>query len=391
MQTQRYQRGSLSLVKRTSKPDTWVYRYYAAKNGRRVYKKQIVGTVVEFPKRKDAEKAVTQLRVDVNDGAAFAPINMEQLAAHYQRVELPSKAYSTQEGYKNYIEIHVLPKWGKHSLSAVKSVEVEAWLRGLKTVRGKLASPGTRTKIRNLMSAMFSHAIRYEWAARNPITAVRTSSKRLRTPDILAPEEFQALIQELPERARVIVLLAGTTGLRRGELIGLRWGDIDFKFGQADVTRSIWRNVEGDTKTEVSRRPVPLHRMVIDSLRAWRKESIFSSDSDFVFPSIEKNGAQPISPETILRRQIRPALKKLGITKRVGFHTFRHTLGTLLRQRGIDIKTAQELLRHANPRITMEIYQQAVSAERRKAQNRVVTGLIPAGLLQHPPAPSEGT
>lgn len=389
MQTQRYQRGSLSLLKRKSKPDTWVYRYYTDKNSRRVYKKQIVGTVVEFPKRKDAEKAVTQLRVDVNDGAAFAPMNMEQLAAHYQRVELPSKAYSTQEGYKNYIEIHVLPQWGKHSLSAVKSVEVEAWLRALKTSKGKLASPGTRTKIRNLMSAMFSHAIRYEWAARNPITAVRTSSKRLRTPDILAPEEFQALIEELPERARVIVLLAGTTGLRRGELIGLRWGDINFEFRQADVTRSIWRNVEGDTKTEVSRRPVPLHPIVIEALERWRKESLYSSDADFVFPSIEKNGAQPISPETILRRQIRPALKKLGITKQVGFHTFRHTLGTLLRQRGIDIKTAQELLRHANPRITMEIYQQAVSAERREAQNRVVTGLIPAGLLQHPSAPLE--
>jgi integrase len=390
MQTQRYQRGSLSLVKRKSKPDTWVYRYYAEDNGRRVYKKQIVGTVVEFPKRKDAEKAVAPLRVDVNDGAAFAPMNMDQLAAHYQVVELPSKAYSTQEGYKNYIAIHILPKWGKHSLSAVKSVEVEAWLRTLKTAKGKPASPGTRTKIRNLMSAIFSHAIRYEWAARNPITAVRTSSKRLRTPDILTPEEFQGLIQELPERARVIVLLAGTTGLRRGELIGLRWGDIDFDAAQADVMRSVWRNIEGDTKTEVSRRPVPLHPIVMEALKDWRKESLYSADADFVFPSIEKNGTQPISPETILRRQIRPTLKKLGITKQVGFHTFRHTLGTWLRQRGIDIKTAQELLRHANPRITMAIYQQAVSAERRDAQNRVVAGLIPAGVLQHPSAPSEG-
>ena len=191
-------------------------------------------------------------------------------------------------------------------------------------------------------------------------------------------------------RPLVIVLLAGTTGLRRGELIGLRWGDIDFESGQADVTRSIWRNVEGDTKTEVSRRPVPLHPIVIESLKEWRRESLYSSDADFIFPSVEKNGTQPISPETILRRQIRPALKKLGITKRIGFHTFRHTLGTLLRQRGIDIKTAQELLRHTNPRITMGIYQQAVSAERREAQNRVVAGLIPAGVLQHPSAPLEG-
>jgi len=391
MQAQRYQRGSLSLVKRKSKPDTWVFRYYMELNGRRVYKKQIVGTVVEFPKRKDAEKAVAQLRVDVNDGAAFAPMNIEQLAAHYQRVELPSKAYSTREGYKNYIALHILPRWGKHSLGAIKSVEVEGWLRTLKTARGRPASPGTRTKIRNLMSAMFSHAIRYEWAARNPITAVRSSSKRLRIPDILNAEEFQALVQELPMRARLVVLLAGSTGLRRGELIGLRWGDIDFLSGQADVTHSVWRNVEGDTKTEASRKPVPLPPIVIEELKLWRQESLYSADSDFVFPSVDKNGEQPISPETILKRQIRPALKKLGITKRVGYHTFRHTLATMLRQNGIDIKTAQELLRHANPRITMGIYQQAVSEEKMVAQNRVVAGLIPGGVLQHPSAPSETT
>jgi hypothetical protein len=101
MQAQRYQRGSLSLLKRKSKPDTWVFRYYVDQGSRRAYKKQIVGTVIEFPKRKDAEKAVAQLRVDVNEGAAFAPMNLEQLAAHYQRVELPIKAYSTREGYKN--------------------------------------------------------------------------------------------------------------------------------------------------------------------------------------------------------------------------------------------------------------------------------------------------
>ena len=103
MEAHRYQRGSLSLLKRKSQPDVWVYRYYADENGRRAYKKKIVGTVIEFPKRRDAEKVVAQLRVDVNEGAAFAPMNLEQLVTHYKRVELPLKAYSTAEGYKNYL------------------------------------------------------------------------------------------------------------------------------------------------------------------------------------------------------------------------------------------------------------------------------------------------
>jgi len=374
-------------LKRKSLPDAWVFRYYTEQQGRRIYKRQIVGTVVEFPKRKDAEKAIARLRVDVNDGAAFAPMNMEQLAAHYQRVELPSKAYSTQEGYKNYLTIHILPKWGKHSLASVKSVEVESWLRDLKTKACRPASPGTKTKIRNLMSAMFSHAIRYDWASRNPITAVRSSSKRLRTPDILSPEEFQALMKELPQRERVIVLLAGSTGLRRGELIGLRWGDIDFELKQANVTHSIWRNVEGDTKTEASRKPVPLPAVVLEELKEWKNTTLYRAGNDFLFPSVAANGAHPVAPEMVLRRHIRPALKKIGVTKQVGFHTFRHTLATLLRQQGVDVKTAQELLRHANPRITLGIYQQAVSKEKRLAQHRVVSSLV-AGVGKQNSSPS---
>ncbi len=270
MQAQRYQRGSLTIMKRKSQPDVWVFRYYAEESGHRVYKRKTVGTVIEFPKRKDAEKAVMQFRVEVNDGAAFAPMNMEQLAAHYQNVEIPLKAHSTAEGYKSFLVLHVIPKWGKYALSAIKSVEVEAWLRDLTKINGQVASPATKTKIRNLMSALFSHAIRHEWATKNPISAVRTSAKRLRTPDILTGDEVQRLLLEVSQRERVMVLLAGTTGLRRGELIGLRWRDIDFGTMQANVTRSVWRNVEGDTKTEASRKPVPLHPVVIEDLKNWR-------------------------------------------------------------------------------------------------------------------------
>jgi integrase len=340
MHAQRYQRGCLSLLKRKSKPDIWVFRYYVDETSRRIYKKKIVGTVVEFPKRKDAEKAVAQLRVDVNEGAAFAPTNLDQLAAHYQRVELSNKAFSTREGYRHYLKLHILPRWGNHTLSAVKSVEVESWLRHLTTTKAKPASPGTKTKIRNLMSAIFSHAIRYEWAARNPISAVRSSSKRLRTPDILTPEEFRLLVGALSPRERVLVLLAGSTGLRRGELIALRWRDIDLAMRQANLTHSVWRNVEGDTKTEASRKPVPLHSALVDELEQWRRVTLYRSEEDFIFPSIAKNGTQPISPDMILKRHIRPALKQIGVTKRIGFHSFRHGLATMLRQRGVDIKTA---------------------------------------------------
>jgi integrase len=102
-----------------------------------------------------------------------------------------------------------------------------------------------------------------------------------------------------------MALLAGSIGLRRGELIGLRWSDIDLEVRQANVTRSAWRNVAGETKTEASRKPVPLHPVLVEELRHWRRASLYRSDEDFVFRSIAKNGAQPISPDMILKRHIR--------------------------------------------------------------------------------------
>ena len=391
MQAQRYQRGSLSLLKRKSQPDVWAFRYYVGEIDCRTYKRKIVGTVIEFPKRKDAEKAVAQFRVDVNDGAAFAPMNLEQLVTHYKGVELPLKAHSTQEGYKNYLTLHVIPQWGKYSLSAIKSVAVESWLRTLNRLDGNAASPATKTKIRNLMSALFSHAIRHEWAATNPIKSVRTSSKRLRTPDILTPGELEALVLELPQRERVMVLLASSTGVRRGELIALRWGDVDFESKQANVNHSVWRNVEGDAKTEASRKPVPIHPVVIEELKQWKSATLYRSDDDYLFPSIAKNGSQPITPDMILRRHIRPALQRIGVTKRIGWHSFRHSLGTMLRQKGVDVKTAQELLRHANSRTTMDLYQQSVSEEKRRAQEVTFRGMFGGADSQHPSAPSETT
>jgi hypothetical protein len=266
MKAQRYQRGSLSLKKRKSLPDIWVFRYYTEEHGHRAYKAQPIGTVIQFPKRKDAEKAVSQLRVDVNDGAAFAPMNVEQLVAHYKRVELPRLAPSTQEVYGDNLDNHVLPRWGQAPLSSIKPIEVENWLRELKGVRGKEASPGVKSKVRNLFHALFSHAIRYQFGSQNPITAVRTSGQRLREPEFLDGTEFQALIVKLSQRERVMVLIAGSTGIRRSELVGLRWSDTDFDLRQAMIARSVWRNKVSDPKTKASRKPVPLHPFVIQQL-----------------------------------------------------------------------------------------------------------------------------
>jgi integrase len=211
----------------------------------------------------------------------------------------------------------------------------------------------------------------------NPISKVRCSAKRLREPDVLTPGEFQMLLKELSLRERVMVMLAGSTGLRRSELFALRWSDINFFTMEVAVTRSCVRNRFGTVKTEASGKPVPLHQSVCDLLVEWRKESPYNSDDNFLFPSLRMNGTQPLMPDMVLKKIIRPALVRAGITDKViGWHSFRHSLATNLRSLGVDVKVAQELLRHANSRTTMDIYTQAVSADKRNASQRQVELLL---------------
>ena len=120
------------------------------------------------------------------------------------------------------------------------------------------------------MSAVFNHAIRYEWLEGNPITLVRQSVKRERIPDILDVQEIQALLAELEHRERTLVLLDAITGVRRGELLALKWEDVDFEELQLSVTRSIYRQVIGTCKTETSRKPVPLDGFIAEALAQWR-------------------------------------------------------------------------------------------------------------------------
>jgi integrase len=372
IESNRFQQGSLMLVKNKTTDDSWLFRWYEDRAGKRVHRNQRIGTVREFPRRRDAEKAVLALRAKINSGVR-SPETVADLIAHYSKHELTldRKAFATVDGHTAYIKNYVTPRWGACKLSEVKTVTVEQWLDCLPL------APASKSKIRNIMSAIFSHGIRHEWFTFNPISKVRCSAKRLREPDVLTPAEFQALLLELSLREQMMVMLAGTTGLRRSELFALRWSDVDFQKMEVAVTRSCVRGRFGEVKTVASGKPVPLHTLVYDMLLSWRLVTAYSGEGDFLFPSERLNGEKPLTPDMVLRKIIRPALDRARVTgKVIGWHSFRHSLATNLRSLGVDVKVAQELLRHANSRITMDLYTQAVSADKRIASGRQAEMLL---------------
>jgi integrase len=172
--------------------------------------------------------------------------------------------------------------------------------------------------------------------------------------------------------------LAAGTGLRMCELFGLKWRDIDFAGKQASVLRSIVKQAVGPCKTEASQKPVPLDPHLVRILRAWRRYARFRQPTDWIFASSATQGRLPFWGQTLMRHFIRPTAVKLGITKRIGWHTFRHSYSTLLKANGADIKVMQELLRHASTRVTLDTYTQAVTPAKRAAQTAVVAQFFTA-------------
>ncbi len=229
------------------------------------------------------------------------------------------------------------------------------------------------------MSVLFNHAIRHEWLeqGRSPILLVRQSAKRQRIPDWLEPEELTVLLSQLDPCFRLMVFLDAVTGLRRSELLALKWGDVEFENLQIIVQRSIYRNVVGNCKTEASKKPVPMDPILAAELWARKQDSSYNQPHDWVFASPRTKGKNPYWPDILLSRVVRPAVARAGINKLVGWHTFRHSFSTILIGNGENVKVVQELMRYSNCRCTLEIYSQARIQAKRDAQHRVIQMIVP--------------
>ena len=176
-------------------------------------------------------------------------MTVEALWEHYQREELPSKDYSTQDAYRHYAKKWIVPRWGAYLLTKVKTVDVERWLRQA------TVADGTKAKLKCLLSTLFSHAVRWELAGANPIssgipvgtggkrgpsTGVRVSAKRRRAPTVLSPEQLKLALTKLEFRDQLLVLPEGALGIRRGELGALRWQECDFENGVFHIRHSYY-------------------------------------------------------------------------------------------------------------------------------------------------------
>jgi integrase len=199
---------------------------------------------------------------------------------------------------------------------------------------------------------------------------------------VVPPEVAWKIAMALSLQHRTLVLLAAGTGMRMSELLGLRWGDVDFTSKTITLNRTWVYGRIGDGKTEESRKPVSIGNRTAEFLQEWRSQTPYAGNDDWVFASSKLRGARPISGSQFVKDYVRPLFVEHGLieadyTGRAGLHAFRHSLATvLIVDEKVDPKTAQGILRHATSDITMDIYTHAQDAAKRAALEKFESRLV---------------
>ncbi len=211
----RYQYGNLTLRMRKKGPDVWQFRWL--ENGR--LKSVLIGTVEKHPTKADAERAVEYLRMKINVAnpqRQFRSVTVGGLIDRFMAEYVPKHCRKpTERNYRGLFEKRIRPRWGAEFIQTVRAMAVEEWLDNL------AGSDQLKSHVRRLMHTLFQAALRWELAEKNPIDLIRWSSRRLRKPRVLSPDEFKRIVAELSEPYKTMVITIGCLGLRVSELLGL--------------------------------------------------------------------------------------------------------------------------------------------------------------------------
>jgi integrase len=213
------------------------------------------------------------------------------------------------------------------------------------------------------MSKIFVTAKKWGFfAGDNPAIGVDLPEKKaVREKHILFPEQIPPLLAALEEPARTMVLVGVLTGLRIGEILALRWKDIDFRSGEIRIEQAYYRGLIGTPKTKNSRRTLPMPDSLKDELKRLSEKA--KLEEHLIFQT--RNGT-PFSDTNLLHQHLKPVGRKLGMPW-LNWHTLRRTHATLFQQAGGTLREAQAQLGHSKMSTTLEIYTISIPQAQRKA------------------------
>ena len=385
-----FQTGSVRVRETKRRGTVWVLRYRVRDDSSGTEWREVSETTpAECRTRKDALKLLSRRLAEVNgrnsteagsdsivSSITFAEFVESDWASYVENRALkPSTLYGYQSMMKNYL----LPEFGERRLSKIGPSDLTAFF--------EWARSGKRKKyllnLYALLRVMFEVAVENDRVERSPVRrklhrpngADEGSNKTKKV--ALSGEEIQRVLLQVPDEYRTLFTCVAMTGVRVGELLGLRWSNVDFGRGELSITHSLWRRELVTPKTDASARTLHLPEVLINLLAEHQRSARFNSPDDFVFGRVD---GTPQDPDYLRNSVLYEALKAAGIKpgyRSHGFHLFRHSAGSIVHSITRDVKTTQELLGHSRLSTTADTYTHVDKAVGEEASEALAKAIIP--------------
>lgn len=291
---------------------------------------------------------------------------------------------STLASYWSMLEKHILPFWPEIDITRITPGAVESLLNGLRSY-----SPKYQTNVARLLKAIFNHAVELGFLDRSPMRKSHMPICRRKEKPSWTGQEMQAIIEAAPERFRLLLAVLAFTGIRLGELLALRWCDVNFSSATLFVSRSLWKGKATPwTKTGGIRTlamPTALCEYFCRALEHERLRWGAHGATDLVFRN-EKG--EPYSADYLRCTVLYPILDELGMPRGkrdCGFHRFRHSAGSIIVSKTGNLKLAQQLLGHSSISTTANIYTHIQPSELRGAVDLLQHEILDGGAGISPP------
>lgn len=354
-----------------------------AADGKR--KQKWLGT---YPSRKDAEDALARVLGEVVGGTYVPPTKQtfQEFAERWLRdYAMPRLRPTTYKSYEWLLKNHVLPSFGLRSLSRLTPADLQQLYR---EKLGSGLSPRTVQYIHAVLHKMLDSALKWGLVGRNVADAAEAPVPQRKEMKVLDPDEARQLIEAAGEEGAqtyAIIAVALLTGMRRGEIFGLRWQDVDLDAAALQVRQALveagGRRVFSQPKSGAGARRIDLPGGAVDALRKHRAAQ--AQDKLLLGPDYADHGlvfaqwnGKPLHPHNFITRTYPRLLEKAGL-QRIRFHDLRHTHATLMLARDVHPKIVQERLGHSSITVTMNTYTHVLPGLQREAARKVEELIAP--------------
>lgn len=367
----RYQKGSLIL--RGKRKQVWVGRWredvpQLDGSFKRIHRGEILGTFEDYPSRRLALRLLDTKLAELNSFFYKPAVaaTFKDFAERWIELIGPTHKPSSQVAERAHNNKWLIPFFGKLPMKHITPELIQRFAGSLKALKPKSVRNVIGT-LRNMMNT----AKTWGYITSNPVEAVRLPELVQEEPECFSVSQLQRIIRTASEPLKTLLWVAAETGMRGGELCGLRVPDVDLANCTIHVRQSAWRGRLQSPKTPKAIRRFAISTLLRDHIRDylfmyWRK-----NPDQIFFPS---KAGTPQDNSNVVRFQLHPLLESLGLPK-LGLHSFRHSAASMMDALNTPLKVRTERLGHSDPLLTLRTYTHAILEEDRKIAEELGTQL----------------